>query len=300
MILTPDNPGVHCGRIATIGSFDGVHRGHRYMLEQLIEKSRALRLRSSVITFVSHPRAVTKGHAPILTDLDLKLRLINSVGVDDVVLLEFNTRLRSMSAVDFMEYIKRVFGVEALLLGFNNRFGCDRMTAFDDYRRKGAEIGVAVYGADEYNACSVSSTAVRRAIEDGDVERAALMLGREYALSGKVVHGRALGRTIGFPTANIEQLGQPCIVPARGVYAVDIMLPGDDIHRAIMNIGHRPTVDNGNDDTLEVHVLDYDGDLYGKTVVVKFLKRLRDERKFDSIALLREQLEADASVARTL
>ncbi|MDE7396571.1 MAG: riboflavin biosynthesis protein RibF, partial [Muribaculum sp.] len=145
MILTPDNPGTPFRRIATIGSFDGVHRGHRYMLEQLIEKSRVLRLRSAVITFVSHPRVVTVGHAPILTDLDMKLRLIDTIGVDDVVLLEFDNRLRRMSAVDFMKYIKLEFGVEALLLGFNNRFGSDRMTEFDDYCRKGAEVGVAVY-----------------------------------------------------------------------------------------------------------------------------------------------------------
>ncbi|MDE7397742.1 MAG: riboflavin biosynthesis protein RibF, partial [Muribaculum sp.] len=166
--------------------------------------------------------------------------------------------------------------------------------------RKGAEVGVAVYRADEYTECCVSSTAVRRAIEAGDVGAAALMLGREYTLSGKVVHGRALGRTIGFPTANIDQTSTPCIVPARGVYAVDIILPDGGVHRAIMNIGHRPTVDNGSDDTLEVHVLDYNGDLYGQTVVVKFLKRLRDERKFGSVELLREQLAADASAARTL
>lgn len=297
MILTGDISELTVRRVATVGSFDGVHRGHVALLRQLVSLADARGCLSAVITFSNHPRALTNGGVGRLTGLDERLRLIEAEGVDDVILLDFDERLCMMSAGEFMSYVKDLYGVEVMLLGFNNGFGHDCLRGIDAYRHAGRAVGVEVCGAVEIEGLKVSSTAVREALSAGDVVRAEVLLGRPYSLAGRVVHGRELGRTIGFPTANIEPVYDDAVVPRRGVYAVDVTLPDGRVRRAITNIGHRPTVDDGRGDTIEVHVLDYDGDLYDRLVTVTFLVRLRDERRFDSLDALRRQLEADAAAA---
>lgn len=300
MILTEDDSKSTDRRVATVGSFDGVHRGHVSLLRQLVSLADARGCRSAVITFRNHPRELIHGGVDRLTGLDERLRLIGAEGVDDIILLDFDERLRMMTAGEFMAYVRSRYGVDVMLLGFNNGFGHDGLRGIDAYRRAGHAVGVEVCGAVEVQGPKVSSTAVREALSAGDVARAEALLGRPYSLAGRVVHGRELGRTIGYPTANVEPVCADALVPLRGVYAAYVTLPDGSVRRAIMNIGHRPTIDDGRGDTIEVHVLDYDGDLYDRLVTVTFRARLRDERRFDSLDALRRQLDADADMARRL
>ena len=290
---------------ATIGFFDGVHRGHRFLVDQLRQLAAAHGERSMVITFARHPRLVVcpDWQPQLLTTLDEKLALLAESGVDVVVVLSFDRRMAALSAQSFMaDVLRRQLGVATLLSGYDNRFGHNRSEGFDDYVAYGRAMDMRVVRAEALSMgdVAVSSSHIRRLISEGSVAQAADCLGRRYALSGCVEHGEQIGRTLGFPTANIALGDAQKLLPADGVYAVQVLTEGSDrLVGGVMNIGRRPTFD-GHRRTLEVHLLDFSGDLYGRQLRVSFVERLRGERTFDSPDALIQQMTADARQAQQL
>ncbi len=289
-------------RIAAIGMFDGLHAGHMLLLNFLVSQSVLRDLQPAVITFDNHPvELVEPSRAPrLLMTASQKLEAIRKAGISDIILMHFDESLRQLTAADFMQLLHDVYRVDCLIVGYDHRFGHNRSGGFDDYVRIGETIGMQVLRAPEMPG--VSSSIVRKLLNDGRVDEAAHLLRRPYFIDGTVVAGRRLGRTIGFPTANLQPLDVRMLVPARGVYVADVSIDGESIlRRAILNIGHRPTVDTSPDaqDTIEVHVLDYDADLYGHTMRVCFLCRLRSEQRFPDLVSLKQQLIDDSAAARS-
>ena len=291
--------------VATIGFFDGVHRGHRFLIDALKQEAQRRSRQSMVITFDRHPRQVLQPqwHPQLLTTLEEKTNLLKETGIDVLVILRFDAQMAQLSARDFMQQVlQKRFGADVLLTGYDNRFGHNREEGFDDYVRFGKEIGMDVVCAKplaEDGQC-FSSSLVRRMLTEGRVEETTRCLGRPYQLTGSVVHGERIGRTLGFPTANL-QLHDDCrMVPANGVYAVRVSWEQNPIPRpGMMNIGTRPTFD-GQRQTLEVNVFHLNEDLYGHQLEVAFVDRLRGERRFDSTEALKEQLQQDAIAAEKL
>lgn len=281
----------HRGLLATVGMFDGVHLGHRDLLEQLVRLGKRLDMATAVVTFGNHPlEVVAPERAPgLLLPYPAKVEQLRLQGVDRVICLEFTPALRQMSAGDFLEMLRRDYDVRGLLLGYNNRLGHDAPKTLEQYQELGKDRGVEIYLADEYRQAGekVSSSVIRRLIENGDVAKAAQLLGHPYAISGKVVKGRQIGRTIGFPTANLTPDTPRQLIPGEGVYEARALG-----HAALVNIGNRPTV-GGHHRTIEVHIIGLSEDLYGKELTVEFIRRLRDEKKFGSLDELREQIEKD-------
>lgn len=278
---------------AAIGTFDGVHTGHAAVLQTLREVAAERDLTPVAITFDRHPLSlIAPQRAPLaITTLRKKEELLENAGVKPII-LPFDEKLRRTTAKDWMQMIHDDLGVEALVVGYDNTFGSDGVSlSLSDYRRIGEEVGIDVTEAPYVP--DVSSSAVRKNIKAGNVEQAWEMLGRRFVLPGLVVEGNKLGRTIGFPTANV--LPEPgIIVPGNGVYIATATLPDGRKLPTMVNIGTRPTVRRGNALTVEAHILDWKGDLYGQPIRLAFYKRLRDEIQFNSIDDLRRQLEKDA------
>lgn len=291
--------------VATVGFFDGVHKGHRYLIERLKDVAKAKRHRSMIITFDKHPRQVLRSeYQPmLLSSLDEKLQMLAKTDADYCVVLPFTYDLAQLSAHDFMKRIlSEQLSVTTLMIGYDNRFGHQREDGFEQYVGYGKEMGMEVLNADSFisEGNCVSSSMVRRLIAEGDMEKAGQCLGRPYRLAGKVVHGEAKGRTMGFPTANIEPDFKEKMLPKNGVYAVRASLEDEERRLwGMMNIGSRPTFD-GKKTTLEVNLLDFDGTIYGKHVCVDFVKRLRDEQLFPSKEALAAQLKTDEMHTREL
>lgn len=288
--------------VATIGFFDGVHRGHKFLINGVIDCAAKCGMRSMVVTFDSHPRLVLhKDFQPrLLTTADEKAALIKATGVESCVMLHFDEELASLSAYDFMKSVLRGrLNVSKLITGYDNRFGHNRSEGFEDYVRYGRELGIDVMRADAFvlNGVQVSSSVIRSFLSAGEVGMAAMCLGRPYELCGRVVGGYHEGRRMGFPTANIEVGDKLKLVPEAGVYAVMVSIDGGArLGGGMMNIGTRPTF-NGTETTLEVNIFGFSGDIYGHELGVKFVKRLRGERKFSSAGKLAEQLEKDRAEA---
>ncbi len=271
--------------VATIGFFDGVHKGHQFLLEHLQEVARREGLSTMVVTFDEHPETILRGWAkPLLSSTQERLTLLSQNGADEVLVLPFE-HIRSLTAEQFMVYLKGK-GVALLLMGYDHRFGVDRLVTFEDYRRAAERADLRLQLITEAPDGHISSSTIRKALAAGDITRANDMLGRPYSLTGKVVHGNGIGRTIGFPTANI-QVPEYKLLPAEGVYVGMV-----DRHKSIVNVGFNPTVD-GRKETVEVHIPDFSGDLYGQTLTVSLLKRLRGEQKFDSLDELQAQIRRD-------
>lgn len=287
---------------ATIGFFDGVHQGHQFLMRRLNEEARERGLLSMAITFERHPRQVVQGDwkPELLTDLHEKLRLLKATGIDVVVVLRFNRQMASLSAGEFMQLMHDRLGVRMLLTGYDNRFGHDRTEGFGDYQCYGCKIGIDVVCADALTVgqLNVSSSLVRRLLKAGNMEEANHCLGRPYSISGQVVHGEQIGRTIGFPTANLQP-DDDKLVPMDGVYAVMVDLDNDKRLQGIMNIGTRPTF-NGTHRTLETNLLEPVGNLYGQRIFVHFIGRLRSERQFPSADALAEQIQKDIEQAKDI
>ena len=287
--------------IATTGFFDGVHLGHRLVIERLVSLARERGDESLVVTFWPHPRAVLQDGARelrLLNSLEEKKELLRSLGVDRVEVLDFTRSFAALTAEQYLrEILRDRFGVATLLMGYDNRLGSDRLTA-DMLLSKASALDIELielepFGQDVHPALThISSTRIRKSLEDGKVVEAAEMLGYGYSLRGVVVAGNRLGRTIGFPTANMKLYEPLKLVPGRGVYAVEAEVLGKK-YRGMTNIGLRPTV-GGSFTTIETHILDFDEDIYGLPLRVRFLRRIRDERKFPSLDALRAQLEQDA------
>ncbi len=332
--------------VVATGFFDGVHLGHRFLIDRLIGEAHRRGTQSLIVTFWPHPRNVLQNEARdfrLLSSMQEKKALLMEMGVDRVEVLEFS---RAFSSLTMREYIRQVligrFGAKCLVLGYDNRMGCDCHNTdelADIAREEGLDVvrvGVVKSGRLERkdaNTGSISSTRIRNALAEGRVENAASMLGRPYSLHGVVVAGNRLGRTIGFPTANMQLYEPLKVIPAPGVYAVYVNIPsavsaperlhttpesisigpegsanehfsasehpfGPNDFQGMCNIGYRPTIGPGNALTIETHILDFDEDIYGLDIHIHFYKRIREERKFDSLSALADQLKADREQVR--
>ena len=288
--------------VATLGCFDGVHRGHQLLISTVLRKAKEKGLPSMVVTFDRQPRELfdPEYRPQLLSTPEEKAQLIAALGVDHLVILPFTRELANLTAQAFMQQVlQEQLGVEVLVTGYDNRFGRNRAEGFDDYVRYGKALGMEVLRGDEATFPgtdeAVSSSAIRQLLLEGKVERMQEGLTRPYLLTGKVVAGEHIGHEIGFPTANLAVENPNKVIPASGVYAVWAIL-GTERMPAMMNIGTRPTFD-GTTQTLEVHILDKVGDVYGRDLTVEFVSRLRSERRFDSREALVEQLKADRAEA---
>ncbi len=288
------------GCVATIGNFDGVHRGHQAVLEQLRQQAAVMQLPAALITFEPLPREffMPQTAPPRLTRLREKLLALRHYGVERVVCLRFDRWLAGLSPDVFIrEILVDGMGVKYLVVGDDFRFGEHRAGNFATLQAAGTQHGFEVASMRTYCVGDdrVSSTRVREALIHGDLLTASILLGRPYAMSGRVAHGDKRGRSIGFPTANVYL--HRASSPVAGVFAVEVAGIDDAPVTGVANVGCRPTFD-GTRSLLEVHMFDFDADIYGKYVQVSFLRKLREERHFDSLDALREQIRCDASQAR--
>lgn len=288
------------GCVATIGNFDGTHRGHQVIIDQVRDQARAHKVPSVVMVFEPQPREFFAGREapPRLTRFREKVEMLLAHDVDIVVCLQFNSRLRNLSAEDFIDQVMvRGLSVKHLVVGDDFRFGCDRAGDFRLLQEVGKARGFAVEHTRTIMVKGerISSTRVRQALAENRLADAQELLGRPYAISGRVVYGRALGRELGVPTANIMLGGKrPAL---RGVYVVAVEMPNGRIERGLANIGVRPTVD-GKHPSLEVHLLDFSADLYGRRLSVTFLYHLRDEQQFADVAELEKTIHRDLARGR--
>jgi riboflavin kinase/FMN adenylyltransferase len=290
----------HRGSVVTIGNYDGVHRGHQHMLAVLQRRAEELGVPATVVTFEPTPREFFEGPAAPsrLTRLREKLEALELYGVDRTVVLRFDDRMRGMGAGEFVDrLLVDGLGARHVVVGHDFHFARRREGTIETLRQAGAAHGFTVEEVGEFlvDGERVSSSLVREALNRGDLERASRLLGRPYRIAGRVRRGRKLGRSLGFPTANLALHRK--VVPLWGIFAVRVCGAGLRDHPAVSSLGTRPTV-NGTDPLLEVHLFDFDGDLYGHYLDVDFVARLRDEQKFDSIEALVEQMHRDAAAAR--
>ncbi len=288
----------HSGALfASIGVFDGVHRGHRAVIERVKEEAAARGWDSAIITFAPHPRRVLcpELSLSLLTTPDERADLLGRTGVDRVILLDFDRALSQLSAREFLQLLSERYHLRGLLVGYDHRFGHNRAEGFEAYVKYGLELGIEVVRADELVTAqgAVSSSLIRRYLMEGNLSVANGLLGYPYAVRGVVVGGYRIGRTLGFPTANLT-VGDPSkLIPAHGVYAVWVVLPDGRRYEGMLNIGHRPTLQRDCDCGIEVHLLDYEGDLYGTTLTVEFVDYVRPERAFADTDALKAQLAKD-------
>ena len=284
--------------VATIGFFDGVHRGHQFLIRHLVEAANTEGLESTIITFDQHPRKVLQSdyQPELLSTLDSKLLLLSKTKIDNAVVLHFDKEMAALSAHDFMQKVLcEKLHVKKLFIGYDHRFGHNREETFEDYVRYGKELGMEIVQSQAFvlNDIHVSSSVIRSFLKEGEVALADLALGYPYTIIGKVVNGYHEGRKLGFPTANLDisHFGQ--LIPAPGVYAVKVRMENSVVWRqGMMNIGTRPTF-GGKRVTLEAHIFHFDGDIYGQLLLVSFVKRIRGEQKFDNPNELAAQLKED-------
>ena len=290
--------------VVTSGTFDGVHRGHQTILKRLAEVAKASGGESVLITYWPHPRTVVSNDSQnlkLLTTLDEKIDLLDQAGVEHLVIIPFT---RSFSELTSEEYIRQILiekiGTKKLVIGYDHRFGRDREGGFDYIRAHQSEYGFEVeeIPRQDVEAIGVSSSKIRAALIEGNVHTANLFLGRSYTLTGTIVKGRQLGRTIGFPTANMQVDDVAKLVPANGVYAVEVEYGGQTLG-GMLNIGFRPTV-AGTNQTIETYIFDFDKDIYGEHLTLKFREFLRPEQKFDGLPALVAQLKRDEEAAREM
>lgn len=291
------------GVMATIGFFDGVHLGHRFLIDEVKAAAAARGLPSAVITFAAHPRAVLqKDYQPrLLNSFEDKLRLLATTGVDYCIVLDFTVALSQLSAEAFLHILATEWRVKGLVIGYDHRFGHDRRDGFEQYVQYGAQYGIEVLKAAAFDAghTEVSSSEIRRLLHEGAVEQAAHLLTYAYSISGRIVSGYKVGRTLGFPTANIQPDDPMQLLPGIGVYAVWVEVEGER-HKGMLYIGSRPTLDNGAQLSIEVHILQFSGDIYNDPIRVTFERFVRGDEKFDSLEALKAQLMRDREVVDQL
>lgn len=298
LILNNENE-IKENTIATIGFFDGVHLGHRFLLDDLKREAAKRSCKTLIITFSNHPILLFKPNCGLkfLTSCDEKLLLLEREGIDYCLLLPFTHQLASLKSSDFIELLHRKYGVSGLIVGYDHHFGSDLDSTFDDYVRFGKEFCVDVLRCEAFSVkqVNVSSSKIRQSLQTGDIDTANTLLGYRYKVSGRVVHGHQVGRLIGFPTANL-QVASNKLMPASGVYTALTKIHNIE-HHALMNIGYRPTLNNGGI-SYEVYIDGFDGDLYDEELHLEMVKFIRAERKFDSIQALKEQIAADLQTIR--
>ncbi len=287
--------------VVTMGVFDGVHLGHRMLLGRVVTEAERSGSDAVAVTFDPHPRIVLTGdpsHLRFLTDIGERISLLSQTGIGHLVIIPFTVELSRMTAREFVDQVLcRHMGVRHLITGFNHHFGRrhegDSKTITECSSRM--DFRVTREQAFRIDGEVVSSSVIRKLLEGGEVRRAAAMLGYDYFLKGRVVSGKRIGRGLGFPTANIVPFFAHKLIPRSGVYAVEVMVEDEQgWHAAMLNIGLRPTIsENDGKSTIEAHIIDFDADLYGKSVSVRFCERLRDEMKFGNVDALAAQLAKD-------
>ncbi|NNE71298.1 MAG: bifunctional riboflavin kinase/FAD synthetase [Rhodothermales bacterium] len=290
------------GAVVTIGSFDGVHRGHQAILSFLVERAGERDAPPVLLTFDPHPREIVSGEpVGLLTTPAERAALVSTFGVRETVILPFDRKMAQMPAEEFVERILvGQVGAGCIVIGYDHGFGAGRRGNRELLEQLGPELGfdVEIIPAQLVDAHVVSSSSIRRALsETGDVALAANLLGRPYRWRGLVVDGDKRGRTIGYPTANLQAVAHRKIIPLPGVYAVTVRRGEEDLAGGMMNVGTRPTFDGGRQ-RQEVHLFDFEGDLYGDVLTVEFRERLRDEQRFDGLESLVEQLKLDEARCR--
>jgi riboflavin kinase/FMN adenylyltransferase len=290
--------------VVATGFFDGVHVGHRLVIGQLVAAAAARGDESMVITFWPHPRNVLQKEARslrLLTTLAQKKQMLHELGVDRVEVLSFTKDFSAMTMEEYLRHIMKEYGATAILLGYDNRIGCDAADS-DQVARMAERLGLEVIRTEMVPSeagFAVSSTKIRERLEAGDMKEASKMLGYDYSMHGVVVSGNRLGRTIGFPTANMQLYEPLKLVPGNGVYFVKVNVL-DRVFYGMCNIGLRPTVGAGNARTIETNIFGFDEDIYGLDIEVTFISRIREERKFGSLEELKHQLESDRDTCLSL
>jgi riboflavin kinase / FMN adenylyltransferase len=294
--------------VVTIGTFDGVHLGHRLILSQLKQEAAAIQGETVIITFHPHPRSIVhsgQGHVQLINSIEERIELLAGQGIDNVVIVPFTEEFSKLSAEQYVDhFLVERFHPHTVIIGYDHRFGNERKGDYhllESYQEKGVfelkEISPHIL-----NNVTVSSTRIRTALLEGDVATANSLLGYDFFFSGTVVTGDQLGRTLGYPTANISIPDPEKLIPGYGIYAVSVALmndPSENLHYGMMSIGIRPTV-NGTERTIEVNIFDFDKDIYGETIRVYLHHRIRDEEKFDGLDALKEQIARDEVTARKL
>lgn len=288
--------------VFTLGTFDGVHVGHIKIIERLLNASSDDE-QSLVLTFFPHPRMVLQEESDIklLNTIEERTKLLEKAGLQNLIIHPFDQAFSRLSAEEFVKNILvDIFNIKKIIIGHDHRFGRNRTANIDDLIRYGNEFGFEVeqISAQEIDEVSISSTKIRNALNEGKIALANEYLGYNYLFSGTVIHGKKLGRTIGFPTANLKVEESYKLIPAIGVYAVKCKI-GTKTVNGMLNIGTNPTVD-GQNTSIEVHLFDFQEDLYDKKITVELIKRIRDEQKFASVDKLKEQLHKDKVFAEQL
>lgn len=291
----------HASSLA-LGVFDGVHAGHQSVIQDAIQKARERGLTSAIVTFFKHPRYLITGSMPgVITPLEEKLEIFRELGVDATVVLDFNEQLARMTAKQYLENILiDCLNVKSLSVGYNHHFGCDKKGTGDFLRQYCVEhnIEADIISPVKIENHTVSSSVIRGFISSGDVASATDFLGRPFKIKGKVIEGQHLGRKLGFPTANLL-VDDELILPLSGVYFGKVNIQGQ-LYKSIINIGKKPTVGMLDKDLIEAHILDFDRDIYGEAIEVFFLERIRDEKKFNSLEELKNQIEADCKSIKNI
>lgn len=286
-----------CATCVAVGTFDGLHLGHRLIVEKLVDTAKVHNLKSVILTFNPHPRKVLfpeRGLNLILSPEE-KVEVLSTTGIDYLIVHQFDKKFASIKSDSFMrDVLVGQLGMKYLVSGFNNHFGCDRMGDNVTLNSYGKSFGFDISRIDaaQLNGISASSTLVRNALIDGDVQKAAEILGYSFYISGKVVHGKKIGTKIGFPTANVMRDCNDKIIPKDGVYAAGIQVRGN-LYSSVVNIGENPTVSDRGVTTIEAYIIDFEGDIYGEDVRVFFYRRIRDQRKFNSLNELTEAIKRD-------
>lgn len=284
--------------IVTIGTFDGVHLGHQAVFKQMVDKARQIGGETVVITFFPHPRIVISpndNRLRLITSQEDKIEHLRRSNIDNLIIINFTKEFSHTSSEDFIkDYVVRYIQPAILVIGYDHHFGSNRSGDFDTLSKLGMEFHFAVEKINEQDIedITISSTKIRSALQQGDIKLANQLLGYSYSTSGIVTHGDSIGRTLGFPTANISIKPEYQLIEKTGVYATIAKVDGKD-YPSMTYIGRRPTISNGLPTSTETYIMDFDGDLYGKEIRVTFVDRVRDEMTFDNLERLKSQIQED-------
>ena len=294
-IFTNINENIPKNCVVTVGIFDGVHSGHKYILQNLIERAKKLDTEELLITLCPHPSIFFNNPIKLINTFDEKVSLLKDLGIRNLLVLDFNSELANMSNEDFtINILKNRLNALEVLMGFNNSFGNKEKESANL-----KELGISLRVADKYELkkyANINSSEIRSLLNNGEVEKASELLTYDYFLSGKIISGYQIGRKIGFPTANVSKIDENKLIPQNGVYIIEVLLD-DTWFPAMLNIGTRPSFD-GTELSVEFHILDYEADLYNQSIKLKFKKRIRAEKKFDNVNSLKMQLNADEETTR--